>query len=195
MTDKVKLTGIAELDSILSTSTDEMVESMIIDKALFDSIILPLLIDDTTVALDKDTRFEHLKNIWINYYKTWKDKTTAIINKSDIPDDKKKITAIVSANGVFHPMKIVDEKGDVVDITPALLKPFTVENATEISIGVKANQGSPMVSRSMLGSMNGYIVGDGEESEWSIFIARYTKTNGNEYSEDEEVSKYSLGED
>lgn len=116
----VKLTGLADLDNLLSTSIGN--EPMPIDKNMFDAIILPLLVDDlkTEKPLTVDERFEHLKNIWINYYREHAKKNNLAIDANAVPtrDPRTPVKAITS-NGVFHPMVIIDIEGNVVD-TPSL---------------------------------------------------------------------------
>ena len=197
MSHDVKLTGLADLDQILKSDIKNDIEPMPISKVLFDSIILPLLVGDTTVEMEIDTRFEHLKNIWANYYTKWKESTGELIRKEDIVD-KKKPVKIVSGKGVFHPMVIMDNTNKVVDTTPALLEPFTIDNGSELSLHIMSSQNSPMIYNQAVGGINTEVVNSKtpHQSEWSKFINRYyvEPTKENEVLE-EENSKYSLGED
>ena len=190
----VKLTGLADLDSILSTPIGN--EPMPIDKEIFDAVILPLLTDDiaSEKPLSRDERFEHLKNIWINYYKEHAKKNNITIDPSAVPtrDPRTPVKAITS-NGVFHPMVIIDIEGNVVDTTPPLLEPFIVENLTEAALQYNTN---PSNSNGLLVDVvengNKLYVNDGKNS-WSLFLERYYGKVT--VKEEDSESPYSLGEE
>lgn len=190
----VKFTGLADLDNLLSTPIGN--EPMPIDKNMFDAIILPLLMDDlkSEKPLTVDERFEHLKNIWINYYREHAKKNNLAIDANAVPtrDPRTPVKAITS-NGVFHPMVIIDIEGNVVDTTPPLLEPFIVENTTEAALQYNAN---PMSSSGLLLDVitngNKSFINDNKNS-WSAFLDRYYGKSVEKSEETE--SPYSLGEE
>lgn len=167
----MKKTGIADVDALLaSTGLDAPV--MKIDKAMFDGVILPLL-TDTELLDGVDSRFEQLQNIWKNYFKD---------SMSDrMSTDKGKNIS----NALFHRMAIIDIDGTQIDITPPLLEPFSIEGATNLSLGsAQSPEGlSALISRMMLKP----------NSEWITFLNRYG-SNGLEAKE-EDNGVYGLQEE
>ena len=192
---KVVLTGLSDVDEILKNDTITN-EPMPIDKELFDAVILPLIVGDTTIE-SKDERFEHLKNIWINYYRDYAIKENITIDPDSIARLRSKPTNVkaVKGNGVFHPMKIIDINGVVVDTTPPLLQPFLLDNASINALDYRAtNNVSPgMGDNALLNIINNEKISI-EDDTWDAFIKRYY-LNENNNDPVEEDSPYRLKEE
>ncbi len=118
-------TGIAELDNILKDKEGLSIEPMPIDKKIFDSVLLPLL--NNELEISDDESFNHLRNIWINYYNQYSNNRSIVFKDNSGINQKS-----MSGNAVFTPMVIKDSDGKIVATTPPLLEPTLVVGMNEI---------------------------------------------------------------
>lgn len=161
-------TGLQDLDALLNSNSEP---SMIMDKAVFDASILPLLID-TSLDLTDDLRYEHIKTVWGNYYKAITDNAdTGVFGSKDKP-------VFVPTHGLYMSIQIVNEKGVVVDTTPPLVRPAMYKNGGAELLayerGSKINP--PVATENFRNGQSFYVEGD-LGKEWANFIARYTNSD------------------
>lgn len=161
----IQKTGIPELDRLMEHGDLLAEDPMVIDKAQFDNIILPLLTN--SVNLPADEVFGHLKNIWINYYKA------SAANRTLTYKDKPEKPIGLHGNGVFACMKIVDTDGNQVGLTPPLIEPSLVvgvNNVTEeYALEVKSNPDLAKVK--LINSIKAYKIGN--NNKWVAFLDTY----------------------
>ncbi len=118
-------TGIAELDNILKDTDGLSIEPMPIDKKMFDSVLLPLLKNELDISNDES--FNHIRNIWINYYNHYSNYRSIVFKENSGINPKS-----MSGNAVFTPMVIKDESGKIIATTPPLIEPTLVVGMNEI---------------------------------------------------------------
>lgn len=118
-------TGLDDLDKVLNSKGLD-IAPMPIDKEIFDTGILPLL-SDYSLKLTDSERFEHLHNIWINYYLDISKRVKPTVKFSRDNND-----VVVPMNGLYTPMQIIDLDGTVIDTTPPLLRAEMIPGMTEI---------------------------------------------------------------
>jgi len=150
MNNKVIKTGIADLDDIIADTVLVKADDMIIDKSIFDGIIIPLITEG--VELPPDERFNHLVNIWRNY--------------GDTGDNV--------GSSLFKGFAIVDTDGITVATTPPLLKHRAIENANKLLDSYLLLAQSNTRSADNLLSNNSQSFGRSVEStEWRNFFKKY----------------------
>lgn len=187
---EVKLTGLSDVDQLLKNGDIENTASMPIDKSMFDSVILPLLTGVDTTIDNVDERFEHLKNIWNNYYKDYSGRKT----KEKLSGNKPGV--VVNGNGVFYSMTILDIDGTVVATTPPLLEPFTLENGTLAAIAHKKAVETKLLTANNIDMLTEECKASATKSKWTIFLDSYLGESVDEINTPaEENNVYSLGEE
>lgn len=185
---EVKLTGLSDVDNLLKDGSIENSATMPIDKAIFDSVILPLLTGVDTTIENIDERFDHLKNIWNNYYKDYSGR------KSKEPMSTNKPGVVVNGNGVFHSMSIIDNTGVIVAVTPPLLEPFTLEHGTLASLNKQTSIENKVLGDNSLGLLAQECKTSATKSKWSLFLDEYLGEAVTETAK-EETNEFSLGEE
>lgn len=161
----IEKTGIPELDRLMESGDALDIEPMVIDKSQFDNVILPLLLN--SVNLPIDDVFDHLKNIWVNYYKS------STSSRELVYKDKPNNPMNIHGNGIFTPMKIVDVKGEAIAITPALVEPSMIVGINnvleEYSLESKSNPDIAKIK--LVNSVKAYKLGG--NTKWVKFLETY----------------------
>lgn len=170
-------TGLPELDNILNSKGLNPVP-MIIDKEVFDNTIIPLLTDGS-LELTDDERYNHLHNIWVNYYKDTFNKVKPSLNFS-----RDNNSLIAPMNAVYTPMAVVDLEGNIIATTPSLLQSAMLPGITEVFASYELEQkNSPMEANAkLINTFRALKLGD--SNEWELFLNSYLgdrDSNGESY--------------
>jgi len=156
----VKKTGIADLDAILEEAKAS-VDTMSIDKAMFDTVILPIMTN--SIGMPDEERFEHLVNIWNNYGRP----------TIDTPDSP---TARTSNGSLFRGFSILDKDGVEVATTPPLLQSKIVAGSSLLIDDYVLLQKSNCMEASRLLAKNiNRVVPSSGNTEWTTFLEAYGK--------------------
>jgi hypothetical protein len=123
---KMESTGLADLDNILADKDGLTQEPMVIEKKIFDVVLLPLLRNELSITSDES--FNHIRNIWINYYKQYSSNRVVMNRKNSTEVELKSM----GGNAVFIPMAIKDENDVVIATTPPLIEPVMIVGMNEI---------------------------------------------------------------
>lgn len=161
-------TGIADLDNILNDD-GLSIDPMPIDKNIFDSSILPLLKNELSISTEES--YDHIRNIWINYYTKYSNHRAVIYKENSglVPKS-------MGGNALFIPMEIKDSNGITVAITPPLLEPTMIVGMNNIleeySNEMKHNPNIAKVK--LLNTIKQYTLSSNKA--WIEFLSAYGST-------------------
>ncbi len=160
-------TGIPELDAIVNDKEALSVEPIEIKKVIFDSVFLPLLVNE--VKLPSDEAFNHIKTIWINYCGN-------VLNKRSIgyrKDGNRVEYKEMKGNAIFTPLKIVDENGQLITVTPSLLEPQILVGSNVIleAFSDELKHNPDLAKVKLINSIKKYTISTNEN--WVTFLKNY----------------------
>lgn len=159
-------TGLNDLDLVLnSTGLDP--QPMKIDKEMFDAIILPLLTDFNLPLTEKE-RFDHLCNIWVNYYIDISKRVKPTVNFSRENKD-----LVVPMNGLYMPMAIISLDGTVNAITPSLLNATILPGMTEVFANYQMEHKTNPMGANVRLIETFKSISIGRDAEWVKFLEEY----------------------